>query len=40
MVLVEINKKVGYKKSSQIDTAATGLLFLLVIGHWGEGLVT
>jgi hypothetical protein len=26
MVLVEINKKVGYKKSSQIDTAARGLL--------------
>ncbi|MGD2090269.1 MAG: hypothetical protein PVH61_29100 [Candidatus Aminicenantes bacterium] len=40
MVMVEINKKVGYKKSSQIDTAARGLLFLLVIGHWGEGLVT
>ncbi|MGD2093001.1 MAG: hypothetical protein PVH61_42960 [Candidatus Aminicenantes bacterium] len=26
MVLVEINQKVGYKKSSQIDTAARGLL--------------
>jgi hypothetical protein len=46
--MVEINKKVSYKKSSQRNPAATGLFFWslvighwsLVIGHWGEGLVT
>jgi hypothetical protein len=33
--MVEINKKVSYKKSSQRNPAATGLFFWsLVIGHW------